>query len=379
MIAEQSSRHVWWKSRWAIIGAIALLTILVLTLIMAPVARQTVGSSYSRAPDGYGAWYAYMQQQGISIQRWQRPYSDISTKLEARPTTLLRVTSGILSFSNLDESQSDWVKRGNRLVLLGTPVPVTEAAFSTLQPSSVGAVRIDTRRRLDQANSTSNRGAILLGDRFGAIVWRKPLGDGEVIYASTPYLAANAYQDAPGNFKFLAQLVTQGNYSVWVDEYIHGYRETDVVVEESGKSWTSYLAKTPLLPMLVQGLVVGAIAIWFANRRFGTPVALTTPAVDNSAAYIEALAAILQKAESSEFVLDVVGKAEQLHIQQALGLGQTPLESDRLLELWVQQTGRPAAELESVLRPHWQKRHLNETKLKAWIANVQALRRRFPT
>lgn len=379
MISGQQPRRVWWKARWVKIGAIALVTMLVLTLVLAPTARQTSGSSYSRAPDGYGAWYAYMQQQGAPIQRWQRPYTDLPP-LEgaANPATLLRVSSS-LSFWNVDESLTTWVERGNRLVLLGGTSPATLASFSTMQTSPVGAVKIETRQRFSQVNSVSNGGSVLLGDRFGAIVWRKPMGRGEVIYSTTPYLAANAYQDAPGNFKFLAQVVTQENQPIWVDEYLHGYGEVDMIETEPSQTWVGYLAKTPLLPMLLQGMLVGAIAIWFANRRFSAPVPLVEPAIDNSAAYIEALAAILQKAESSEFILDVVGKEEQLYIQTALGLGKTPLAPEHLLEIWVQQTGRPAAELETVLRPHWQNRRLSESALKTWIANVQTLHRHLPS
>ncbi|HEY9620760.1 MAG TPA: DUF4350 domain-containing protein [Crinalium sp.] len=368
----------WSKNRWVGLGAIALIAILVLTFVMAPTAKQTSGSTYSRAPDGYGAWYAYMQQQGTPIQRWKRPYPELE-RLKATPgsMTLLRVTSGILSFLDLDERQSDWVKQGNRLVVLGVPAPVTHANFKSVHASPFGDVEILTRRRLNQANGMFDRGKMLLGDRFGPIIWSKPVGKGEIIYATAADLAANAYQDAPGNFKFLAQIVTDGNHAVWVDEYIHGYKESDVIAKEAGQSWTAYLAKTPLLPILVQVAIVLALYIGFSNRRFGAPVQISAPVVDNSTAYIEALAGILQKAESSEFILDVVGKEEQLHLQKWLGLGTILLEPDPLLQAWTQQTGRSPRELETVLQPYWQKRRLNEADLKTWIASIQTLRQQL--
>jgi hypothetical protein len=67
----------------------------------------------------------------------------------------------------------------------------------------VGSVKIDTQRRAKNIKDG------LLGDRFGAIVWEKSIGKGQVILPLHPYLAANAYQDFQGNYEFLAQLVTQ--------------------------------------------------------------------------------------------------------------------------------------------------------------------------
>ena len=81
----------------------------------------------------------------------------------------------------------------------------------------------------------------------------------------TPYLAANAYANEPGNFAFLANLVQQAGGTIYVDEYIHGYKDSDVVVEEVAGSWINYLAETPLLIAAAQVLVVLLIAL-LANR-----------------------------------------------------------------------------------------------------------------
>ena len=90
---------------------------------------------------------------------------------------------------------------------------------------------------------------------------------------------------------------------------------------------------------------------------------LTNPKLDNSEAYIQALAGVLHKAGRSEFVLDGVGKHEQLQIQKALGLGSTMLELDAIVAAWVQQTGRPAAELEEVLKARSRTQRISEQDL----------------
>lgn len=355
------------RVRW--LGAIALGVIVLLILIAAPSTNKlNSGSTYSRAPDGYGAWYAFMQQRQTPVQRWQKPFSDLLQ--EKRPITLLRVNSQIRK-PWLDKEEQEWVEKGNTLVILGVIARPTDAAFSTMQRSPAGFVKIDTRRRLQLKDSEKQ---ISLGDRFGAVVWQEQLGKGRVIFSTTPYLAANAYQDYLNNYNYLFQLVSNQGNSVWVDEYIHGYQDSTVRDSVAERDLVTYLTRTPLFPALLQGGVLLFVLIWAQNRRFGPPLPLDTPEVDNSEAYIQALAEVLQKAECSEFVLDVVGKEEQVQLQKALGLGQFPLDHQTLIHNWVQQTGRSSTELEQVLQLQSQKRRISDKDLLSWLGKWQTVR-----
>lgn len=370
------------KRRMWLVGAIAIGVVVLITFLAAPANNKiNSGSTYGRGPDGYGAWYAYMEQRGTPLTRWRKPFEDLAKDKNAkRPSTLLRVSSE-LSWNSLDSQEYSWVEKGNTLVMVGVRQPVTEAAFSTRHQIEAGSVKIDTTRRNKNAKEQ------LLGDRFGAIVWQENIGKGKVIYAATPHLAANAYQNFRGNYEFLAQLVTQSGVqsqeleasktqsSLFVDEYIHGYKDTDVIKREQRQDVFSYLAKTPVFPTLVQGFILLVVAIWAGNRRFGKPLTLSTPTVNNSEAYIQALAGVLHKANSSEFVVEVVGKEEQLQLQKALFLGQEPLSDQVLIDAWVRQTGRPSTELEQVLQMRSQKRRMSETQLLNWLRKWQEIRR----
>jgi hypothetical protein len=359
--------------RRLLFAGIVLVAIVLLTLFAAPRSdRQVGGSTLSRAPDGYGAWYAYMQQQGTSIKLWKRPFADFEKQVSRNqaPVTWV-VVDPQMDRHSLAEGNSDWVGRGNTLVVLGKFTPATKAPFSTTQ---TGGVKIETSRRekLDQGEEQ------LLGDRYGAIVWQRAIGKGRVILINTPFLAANAYQDEPGNFAFLAKLVKQNSKTIWVDEYSHGYRESEVAAQESKGNWLAYLTQTPLLPVLIQSLVLFLAYIWANNHRFGQPVPLTSVKTDNSEAYIQALSSVLHQAGRSEFVVDAIGKEEQIQIQQALGLGSTPLEHETLINLWVTQTNRPATELQQVLQPLSKKQRLSEQDLITWIKNIQTVHQHLP-
>jgi hypothetical protein len=87
----------------------------------------------------------------------------------------------------------------------------------------------------------------------------------------------------------------------------------------------------------------------------------------------------LQKANSSEFILDVVGKQEQLQLQKALFLGEEQVDRQALLDAWVLQTGRPVTELEQLLQRQSRKLRMSETDLLSWLGKWEEIRRHLPS
>lgn len=374
--------------RQVVIWAIALGTIILLTVLIAPLgSEQQSASTYSRAPDGYGAWYAYMQERGISIKRWQQPADalfqpDSETATDSpngkiarpkTPITLLRIDKDI----RLSAASETWVKQGNVLVLVGevANASVTQAPFTSDVSSPGGIVRIATRRRYRPSSSSTP----LLQDSFGTVAWQKSLGKGRLISVITTHLAANAYQDCRANYELLAKLVTEPGYPIWVDEYLHGYKDSDEKGDTAGEAdLLSYLMRTPLSLLAIQAIAFLLMLIWGQNRRFGLPERIEAPTLDNSEAYIQALASVLHKAGGSEFVLETLGKAEQLEIQKALGLGTIPLAAEDLVAAWSQQTGQPADSLQTLLRTAARHRRVSETALSQWIETLNIVRSQLP-
>ncbi|MEM9924777.1 MAG: DUF4350 domain-containing protein, partial [Cyanobacteria bacterium P01_D01_bin.50] len=164
---KKSKRPIW-------IGLIALGVIILITLIAAPSNNKIyAGSSYNRAPAGYGAWYTFMQQQGVNILRWQKPFNDLSQifKDEKSTITLLQV-NGNLQPPILSPQKEEWIKTGNTLIILGVYQPVANTKFTSMLQSEFGNVKIETRRRHElKKNEVSS-----LEDSFGAVVWQKKLG-----------------------------------------------------------------------------------------------------------------------------------------------------------------------------------------------------------
>jgi len=388
--------------RYWIIGILAALVLVFFLLVGAPASnRIDTGSTWGKAPDGYGAWYAYMEAQGAPIKRWQRPISELVEQDEDNqaPATVIRVIPPAIASGGPSVWQAelaDWLERGDRLIVLTQQGPVTAANFSTQLDSAFGKVTVETRRRYKlsdrdlapygqtgqeiSSEPNSLNGAVqdravqdravqsnLLADEQGAVVWRS-VEQPNVILSTTPFIAANAYQEASGNFAFLADLAREASGPIWIDEYLHGYKDRDVVVEEVAGTWLGYLAKTPLIVVAVQVGVILLVALVAQNRRIGLRRSLSTPLVNNSEAYIKALAGVLHKANNRDFLVETLALAEQKSLQRALGLGDAAVSLETLQAAWHQSTGRSVEEL-AVLRAMPK----GDSALQTWLRQLQSL------
>ena len=359
-------------------GVIAISVMVILTLFSAPNNNKIMaGSTYGKKPDGYGAWYEYMIAKGADIQRWQRPFSDFlkyqkAQNQEDKVTYLQIVPPQRPDLASFSKKQYDWVAQGNTLVILSKREPATAASFNTNQLYRKLTVAIATTRRKEESFSH------ILEDEYGAIMWRDKIEQGTIIYAVTPYIAANAYQDVEDNFEFLAQILDPKS-ALFVDEYIHGYRENNATGEHGLGDRTNitqdgligYLMKTPWYPISIQLIIMILVAIAFAWRRFGKPIMPQIDKLDNSQAYIEALAKVLEKAESTDFIIETIAKDEQRKLQKYLGLGRSLLDENILVNAWQQQTAKPPHDLQEVLQMAKSKHRMSEAELVNWIQKWQ--------
>ena len=363
------------QRKWLWVG-IAIAVMIILTLVAAPNSgrKNDSGSTYGKSPDGYGAWYEYMSKQEIPLKRWRKPFTQL-IEADVQDATYLKILSQsdyLLSLEGISSAELDWVSQGNTLVLIGKYQPATAAPFNSSIPYrqetlSNDQIKIATTRRFQQGQEQS-----ILQDRYGAVVWQEKIGKGKIIYCTTPFLAANAYQDNLDNYQFLADLVND-HQTIWVDEYIHGYKDKESIAEEQQADLLSYLAKTPWFFFLIQTVLIAIVAAVTAFRRFGLPIKPKTAIADNSTAYIDALAGVLEKANSSDFVVEAIAKDEQRKLQQALGLGKSLVDEQTLITAYKQQRRDTALDLSPLLRVSNARKKISDAQLITWIQKWQKL------
>jgi Domain of unknown function (DUF4350) len=383
------------KQYWhfILLAAIAIVLITLVSAIGGDV-RQP-GSSYSMAPNGYSTWYQMMSDRGIKIKRWQKSLPALSNFPDYKTGVTLLQVNPQLERLDLTDFQQKWVSQGNTLVIVGVTAPAWEIPFRSKLESPQGDVEIETTRRFrsnissidrEQKVSTSS----ILSDRTGSVVSQFSIGKGAVIIVTTPHLAANAYQDIRPNYELLAELVTKDRQQLLVDEYIHGYRdrksvaplpagaESEVESEDGADETLAYLFKTPLLLVFINLILVILILIWQQNRRFGKVVIPKPIEIDNSEAYIQALGGVLRQANSSEFAVQNIGRAEQLAWQQKLGLGKERLvESQILINAWEERVQLPSDDLRFVLQLMTGARRLTPIELTNWLEKIRKIGRQL--
>jgi hypothetical protein len=371
------------RQYWQMILTAVVIVVLVTIVSALGGGDQLKGSSYSLEPQGYGAWYQQMVDKGVKIERWRKPATRVFDKYPSG-TTLLQVNSGLAKFS-LDPPDKKWIENGNTLVILGLDALSNDIEFSQNLTSPQGPVKIETTRRFRVTDVSSSYFDLptvptsIVSDDHGAVVWQSAIGKGKLVLATTPYLAANAYQDSTANYELLTAL-TGNQQRIVVDEYLHGYREPSKpgdpqYPDGEGGGLISYFAKTPFFIAFVNICLVLGILVWQQNRRFGAVVIPQPPQVDNSVAYIQALGGILRQAQSSEFVLQNIGKAEQLKLQQLLGLGNKQLvDRQTLTDAWLAQTKLPATDLPVILQLASSNQPFTEAELQQWLSKLQAMR-----
>jgi len=371
------------QRKWIFVG-IAIAVIIVLTLVAAPNSsgqKNNSGSTYSKAADGYGAWYEYMSQKEMPIKRWRKPFAKL-IQSDIENVTYVQILSKdyyFLGAAGISSIESNWISKGNTLVIVGKYEPATAAPFNSSIPYrqetlSSNQIEIETTRRFRLPKQEYKKSKIkaILNDRYGAVVWQEEIGKGKIIYCTTPYLAANAYQNNPDNYQFLAGLVDD-RQAIWIDEYIHGYKDKDAIAEEKQEDLLSYLAKTPWLFIFIQTVIIAFISAATAFRRFGTPVKSKTAIADNSTAYIDALAGVLEKANSTDFVVEAIAKDEQRKLQQSLGLGKSLIDRESLIAAYKLQKGESAADLNELLRIGSIKQKISDAQLITWIQQWQKI------
>ncbi|HIK26394.1 MAG TPA: DUF4350 domain-containing protein [Thermosynechococcus sp. M46_R2017_013] len=119
-----------------------LLVVGLLILLAAP--NNRAGSSFDSSSWGTQQFYAYLEQQGLQVERWQRNYDNLKN-LKGKGHILLQISGRPLGWP---PPLVEWLAQGNTLVRLYWHGEPTAAPFETRLSMPQGNVLIETRRRI---------------------------------------------------------------------------------------------------------------------------------------------------------------------------------------------------------------------------------------
>jgi Domain of unknown function (DUF4350) len=356
---------------WVLIASLCL--VLIVT-VMAPQSYPK-GSSYDNALNGYAQWYRFMEAQHHPVKRWRRAYS----QLAGTGQTFIQAADAEGSESPDIRAPEilDWVKNGNTLIELSWAGKLTGAPFLSDLPTPKGAVRIETTRRYEPNNFDE----VLLEDAFGVVIRLETLKAGEAIEIAYPWMGAGNYADRGANFQVLADLATQRKGTIWVDEWIHGYRDkepTPVLVDDKTQDLWDYFAQRPIVVMAGQGMLLLLLLLWGQNQRFGALFRIVPPLRNSNEQYIQALADTLNTHGHTEYVLTLLGQSLRDRLKSRLSLVGADLAGDAdgaIAAQWATVTGRPASELLELLEQSSAQKRLRDSELLAWVQQADTILR----
>ncbi len=304
--------------------ALLLFTAFSVLRATAPRAHSSYPSTYDAGPNGYAALYEFLQRERVNVQRYELPLGE----LPARATIVFAgdytIDSSILSAKE-SAALERWVRRGGKLIVLGSMYPFTRDALGLPKTRPSGSKTASTAcgyrgtRRVVAGDFASSIRAVcdrkhyvLLAGRGGAVAVSLKHGRGTIVEFVTPALFDNARLAARDNAAFAYDLFA-GAGSPMFDERVYGYA--------AGRTFWQVLPR-PVIAAVIVALLALLLAILAANVRLAPARALERDDERNSLAYIESLARMLQRGSAAHDVIARLARA-------AGGFRSPPLGDER--------------------------------------------------
>lgn len=281
---------------------VALGLVLLVSVLRAsrPQAAFSVPSTYDTGGNGYAALYEFLQREGLSVSRFERPVGELRQRSGALVLAGDRAIFAVASNANALRALDAWVRAGGTLIVLGETLQRDRDALGLPLPhaihktgiASVGcpltgtrALRVGAEFTQAYAPACGRDRATLLSASGKAAMLTHRRGRGTVIAATTAEIFGNRQLAQNDNAAF-AYAIFAGLGPVTFDERIYGHA--------TGHTFWEVLPQ-PMRISIVLALVALGLAILGANLPFAPPAPLEAPAERDSGAYIASLARMLQR------------------------------------------------------------------------------------
>jgi hypothetical protein len=314
---------------------------------------RSVYSTFDSGPNGYRALYATLRRAGVPVRQFGRTLGLLDSGVSTLVISSYEDDPARRGLDPADAARlKRFVSRGGRLVVLdtdfagtrdftpgvGTSRPVTANAAIALTSNRYTAGVTQVRGPIDAAFPFAAwRGAVpLLANDRGVVATVYRLGKGEVVAISAPPLFGNAHLLDADNLAFAYDVVA-GHGPIAFDEYVHGY-------DDDAGFW-----QVLPQPVRIAAWIVGAIVLLGlvgANVPFAPPIAADAPDERNSAAFVDAMGALLRRARAAGAVIAAFAADAA---RRTRGRTSTPGVSNALAELERLRAVRPPSDA-AVLR-----------------------------
>lgn len=191
----------------------------------------------------------------------------------------------------LSKAEIEWVREGARLVIAASSSSATSRPPApTVKVFPIWGRVNDLYPVTDFIDEDKLRDghAIIIAEKK-AVVFRRPVGSGEIIFISCPRIFQNVHIGRVNNLGLLEALAGT-NRPVYFDEYSHFMRSEFGI--------TSFLDEWKLIPLLLIIIAASLLFFWRNIVVAGSPVDLRTGQTDRSGNFIESLSQLYNRSLS---------------------------------------------------------------------------------
>ena len=356
---------------------------------------QPIASVFNKRPSGLSGLFEIAESVGIDCAAWLLPYRDLKNK-----TGMLVIIAPNDSLQDFEADQIlAWVGRGNRLLYLDRfdfkmfrrllekiHVEITDGKELTNSAISVkeNVGKKPEFSHVSQLHLTADNrlrgGKPLVEDTGGALLTELPHGKGKIYLGTVPTLCANrllADKNSWSNFQFIVNIFRAEKGGIIFDEHCHGYSESDNVF--------GFLARrTPGL-VFCQIILLLALAIWSASRRFGKLKKAQTPRKISNLEYINGLSNTYRRAKANIAVLEIIFQNLKINLCKVNGI--SPNETTEEIVSQLKSSSRATSQSENdriaqlfdTVTNHMQSKNLSDKQLKEIIVECDAISQSMTT
>jgi len=282
-------------------------------------------STLDSASGGYRAWYELLEREGAHVARFEERAAfldrSIHTLIWADPLPL-DDRQTIPSESDV-QALENWVRGGGRLVYLGhddgaaaegilklphsAPAGKHDTSYVAPWLSAAGVARYSGTNALRWTPGARN---VDLADERGVLIVSYPFGKGKVVAVIDEPIFTNADIGRPDRARLAYALAApQPGTAVAFNETIHGF--------STPEHWWNVVPR-PFAIAIWCALGVLLVAFAGAAQRLGPPL-VPQPNEPNSAAFLDALAALFERGRAARKALSDAASSARRALARSLG------------------------------------------------------------
>ncbi|MCL5283430.1 MAG: DUF4350 domain-containing protein [Armatimonadetes bacterium] len=351
-------------------------------------------TTYNSSKRGVKALYELEQALGVSVERWEKPY----TKLDNSIKTLVVIEPlDTAEFPGEEKAVQHWVKKGGTLVVFvgdgssmnGNPYfPLTDIAprlamaGKITRPNfnpkwsqisrGISKLELTQYTRLDTLSTSWESVA---SDKWGKVITMMKHGAGREFAVVGGDWLSNLQIRRADNAILLANLITPG--PIGFDEFHHGYTHGLTVPGNRRSLWKAIGLAGRLL--FFQILALFLLIVYNLNRRLGPAKSRDIIGMKARTDYMAAIAQLHKRAKASAIPLQAMAAALRQEIARDLNVEDDPQKDS----LWLKfeeaypdigaPTRRAVQRIESIQLTG--KRMANESEMMALAKQLDQARR----